>query len=779
MIMNDNTEYQDFLQQKKITVKPSGFDVDLDDINPMLFEFQRDIVRWALGKGKAALFEDCGLGKTPQQLEWARLVNQHTNKPVIIFAPLAVANQTEKEGEKFNVPVNICVNQADVINGVNITNYEKLHHFEPYDEWGEPVYGGIVLDESSILKGFDGKTRKVLNEFAISIPYRLCCTATPAPNDLTELTRHAEFLGLVSEKEIKALFFTQDGNTTTKWRLKGHARDKFWQWMGKWSVALRAPSDLGYDDNGFVLPALEMHSHVVNGVVPQGFLVPVTAKTMNERRAARRTSLDDRVAIAAKMVNESDESWLLWCDLNAESTKLTAAIPDAVEVAGRHSDNHKKWAMLGFSEGKHRVLVTKPSIGGFGMNWQHCHNMAFVGLSDSYEKQYQAIRRCWRFGQKETVNVHVVTADTEGAVVANIERKEKQAIEMFDNVVKHMSVNTDLNQKTERFEMDYELDIAHGDDWTLYLGDSVETIEHLEDNSIGLSVFSPPFPGMYVYTNSIHDMGNVKDNQEMIQQFAFLSRKILAKTMPGRTCAIHLTQSTAQLGRDGYVGIKDFRGQVIRMMEDEGWIYYGEACIDKNPQVKAIRTKDHGLMFKTLSKDSTKMHMALADYLIQFVKPGENPHPLRAGISERYDNMDGWITNEEWILWARPVWYSADLIPEGAIDKGIRETETLNVRQARETDDERHLAPLQLGVIRRAILLWSGPGELVYSPFAGIGSEGYEAIKLGRRFVGGELKRSYWKSAIDNLRSATRELGTMTLFDFAQMKVDAEANQNE
>ena len=757
-------EYEQFLNDKRITIKPSGFDVPLDDISPMLFDFQRDIVRWALRKGKAALFEDCGLGKTPQQLEWARLVHEHTNQPVIIFAPLAVANQTQQEGVKFGIPVNICATQDDVVNGINITNYQKMHHFTD-DGWG-----GIVLDESSILKGLDGKTRKKLNEFAVYIPFRLCCTATPSPNDLTELTRHAEFLGIASEKELKALFFTNDQVTTQTWRLRGHAQDAFWKWMAKWSVALRKPSDLGYDDDGFILPPMTIYEHIISGVVPEGYLLPVTARTMSERRAARRASLPDRVAEAARLVNESNEPWLLWCDLNAESDALRKAIPDAVEVAGRHSDDHKKDAMMGFTEGRYRVLVTKPSIAGHGMNWQHCANMAFVGLSDSYEQQYQAIRRCWRFMQQKPVSVHVVTADTEGAVVANIKRKEKITIEMYENVVKHMSVNSELSQKSERFEMDYELDVARGKDWTLYLGDSVETIDNLDDNSVGLSVFSPPFPGMYVYTNSIHDMGNVKDNQEMIQQFEFLSKKILAKTMPARTCAIHLTQSTAQLGRDGYVGVKDFRGQVIRMMEEVGWVYYGEACIDKNPQVKAIRTKDHGLMFKTLAKDSAKMHMALADYLIQFVKPGDNPRQLRAGISERYNNPNGWITNEEWILWARPVWYSADLQPEGAIDKGIKETETLNVRRAKEVDDERHLAPLQLGVIRRAIKLWSGPGEIVYSPFAGIGSEGYEAIKLGRQFVGGELKRSYWQSAIRNLENAERESGMMTLFDFAEMK---------
>ena len=759
------TEYQEFLKTKRLLVEPSGFDVELDDISPMLFDFQRDIVRWALRKGKVALFEDCGLGKTPQQLEWARLVNEHTGKPVLIFAPLAVADQTQKEGDKFGIPVNICATQADMINGVNITNYQKLHHFTP------DGFSGIVLDESSILKGFQGITRKKLNEFAQDIPFRLCCTATPAPNDLIELTNHAEFLNVMNGKEIVALFFTQDGNTTTKWRLKGHARDEFWKWMAQWSVAIRAPSDLGYDDDGFILPDLTMHEKIVKGVTPEGFLLPVQARTLSERRAARRASLDDRVAIAAEMVNSSDESWLLWCDLNKEGDALAKAIPDAIQVAGRHSDDHKRDAMMGFTEGRYRVLVTKPSIAGFGMNWQHCHNMAFVGLSDSYEQQYQAIRRCWRFGQTKPVEVHVVTADTEGAVVANIQRKEKNSIEMFDNIVKHLSVHVDL-QETRRDEMEYELDVAHGDDWTLYLGDSVDTIDNLDDNSIGLSVFSPPFPGMYVYTNSIHDMGNVKDNEEMIEQFDFLSRKILTKTMPGRTCAIHLTQGTTLKSREGYIGLKDFRGQIISKMQECGWVYYGEVCIDKNPQVKAVRTKDRGLLFKSLANDSANMHMALADYMIQFRKPGDNPEPIRAGISEKYSNQNGWITADEWIRWARPIWYGADYAPDGEIHDGISETDTLNVRQARETDDERHLAPLQLGVIHRAVKLWSAPGDLVYSPFAGIGSEGYESIKLGRRFAGGELKRSYWLSAIQNLKRAVTESNTMTLFDFAKIELE-------
>jgi hypothetical protein len=397
--------YETFLESKQLFIDPVGFDVADGDINPMLFDWQRAIVRWALRRGRAALFEDCGLGKTPQQLEWARIVSMMTGKPVLILAPLAVANQTKGEGDKFSVPVNVCETQADVIRGVNITNYEKLHHFRPGG------WGGIVLDESSILKAYDGKTRKALSQFARGIPFRLACTATPAPNDLIELTNHAEFLDIMTGKEIIALFFTQDGNTTHKWRLKGHARDQFWKWMAQWSVAIRKPSDLGYDDDGFILPELR-------------YLLPVTAQTLSERRAARRASLPERVAEAAKLANESDDPWLIWCDLNKESEALVKAIPGAKEVAGRHSNDYKKDALLGFSEGRYRVIVTKPTIAGFGMNWQHCQNMAFVGLSDSYEQQYQAIRRCWRFGQDKPVDVHVITATTEGAVVANIKRKE-------------------------------------------------------------------------------------------------------------------------------------------------------------------------------------------------------------------------------------------------------------------------------------------------------------------------------------------------------------------
>lgn len=319
-----------------------------------------------------------------------------------------------------------------------------------------------------------------------------------------------------------------------------------------------------------------------------------------------------------------------------------------------------------------------------------------------------------------------------------------------------------------------------GQNWALYHGDSAIVTKGIPDNSIGLTIKSPPFPGMYTYTNSPHDMGNVQSIDEMIEQYEFLQREILRATMPGRNNFMHITQGVAQLNRDGYVGMKDFRGKIIDMMTRIGWHYYGEITIDKDPQLKAMRTKDHGLMFKSLASDAAKMHAAMPDLLLQFRKPGENSEPIQAGISEKYQT-DGWVSSNEWINWARPVWYSADYQPGTwrphdtgeSCPSGIRETDVLNVRQARETNDERHLCPLQLGVIERVIKIWSNPGDIVFSPFAGIGSEGYQALKFDRKFIGIELKESYFKSAIENLRSAETEAGTMTLFDLmAEMAAD-------
>jgi len=754
--------YEQFLEAKRIGFHPVGFDIDRDDINPFLFPFQRDIVRWATRRGRAAIFANTGLGKTLMQLEWARIIAEHAKENVLILAPLAVSQQTVAEGARIGLAVTICRDADDVRPGINITNYERLHLFDPKE------FGAIVLDESSAIKGFNSKVRHQINEFAASIPYRLACTATPAPNDLIEITNHAEFLDVMSGKEIIALFFTQDGNTTHNWRLKGHAREDFWRWMATWALAVRSPADLGYDDGDFALPPLTIHQETVAAasLVP-GTLIPMEALSLQERQAARRESVAERVARAAAMINASDESWVVWCDLNAESESLARAIPDAIEVKGSDSIEHKERALAGFANGTYRVIVSKPSIAGFGLNWQHCHRMVFVGLSDSFEQFYQAVRRCWRFGQRSPVDVHVITAEREGAVVRNIERKERDAADMMAQVVRHVSVEQDVSGAMHD-EMTYREDVATGDGWTLHLGDSVQVTADpacIADDSVGLIVTSPPFPGMYAYTNSSHDMGNVTHIDEMIAQFRYLLPGLLRVLMPGRLAAIHLCQLTAMKGRDGYIGLKDYRGRVIQLFEEEGFEFAGEVTIEKNPQVQAVRNKERGLLFKSLAQDSSVMRMALADYLIYFRKPGANPTPIHAGISPRYNPSGGWITEEEWIEWASPVWYRH----RQGVPGGIRETDVLNVRQARETDDERHLAPLQLGVIERAVKLWSAPGDLVLDPFNGIGSTGYVALKLNRRYVGIELKESYWRSAQQNLAAAVHAGKVPTLFDLDEV----------
>jgi hypothetical protein len=376
-------------------------------------------VRWALGKGKAALFEGCGLGKTPQQLSWAEEVSKHTQGNVLILTPLAVAEQTRREGEKFGIPVTLCRSQSDVRDGINVTNYEMLEHFRPSE------FSGVVLDESSILKSHDGRTRQYITDCFSQTPYRLACSATPAPNDHMELGTHAEFLGVMTRAEMLAMFFVHDGGDTSKWRLKGHAQSDFWKWVCSWAVMIQKPSDIGYSDDAYVLPPMERIQHTVElGTQISGLLFTPDRLTLQERRDVRISSLSNRVAKCAEIVNNSDEQWLVWCDLNAESSALANAIPDAVEVAGSHSREHKEQTATDFISGKIRVVVSKSSIWGFGMNFQNCHNEAFVGLSDSFEQIYQAERRCWRFGQTEPVKIHIITSDGDGPVVRNIERKE-------------------------------------------------------------------------------------------------------------------------------------------------------------------------------------------------------------------------------------------------------------------------------------------------------------------------------------------------------------------
>ncbi|MDD3089875.1 MAG: DNA methyltransferase [Candidatus Omnitrophica bacterium] len=738
--------YHEFLKSKRLVVKPSGFEPD--GISENLFPFQKDIVRWACKKGKAAIFAGTGLGKTGMQLEWAHQVHQHTGADVLVLAPLAVAEQTAREGEKFEVVVHLCKTQADVKPGVNITNYEKLSHFDAGH------FAGIVLDESSILKSFAGKVRTEIIEAFRDTPFKLACTATPAPNDHMELANHAEFLHVMSRPEMLATFFVHDGGTTSQWRLKGHAVKAFWEWVASWAVMMSMPSDLGYEDNGFKLPPMEIEQIVVDRT---GYIVK-EAQTLQDRRRARTDSLDLRVQNAVELVmSKPDESWLVWCDLNKESEALKKAIPGSVEVKGADDPDYKTSSLTGFARGEIKILISKPSIAGFGMNFQVCHNQIFTGLSDSFEQYYQAVRRSWRFGQKEQVKVYVITSEKEGAVVKNIKRKERDFETMLHGMISATQEITKKNIKETSREIEkYMTGIDAGNGWEMRLGDNVEQIKTVEDNSIGYTIFSPPFSSLYTYSNSERDMGNCRTDQEFFDHFNFLAPELFRTLKPGRLMSVHCMNLPTSKQNHGYIGIRDFRGDLIRIFQKAGFIYHSEVVIWKDPVTAMQRTKALGLLWKQIKKDSTMCRQGIPDYLVTFRKPGEN--------DDRVEHTAEEFPVEMWQRYASPVWMD------------INASETLQKESAREDEDERHIAPLQLEVIRRGLELWTKPGDVVLSPFAGIGSEGFEAVKAGRRFIGMELKESYYKQACKNLKRAEHEAQKppqASLFTFEEEKETA------
>ncbi len=741
--------YQSFLDGKQRIPEDAGFPPG--PLNDQLFDWQAAIVDWAVRRGRAAVWCDCGLGKTPMQLEWARHVagNEGT---VLILAPLAVSRQTIREGEKFGIPVSLANHPSDVDGpGLYVTNYEKLISAS-WESFDFSVLRGVVLDESSILKSFTGKIRRYLVESFRNTSYRLACSATPAPNDHTEIGEHAEFLGIRTRGEMLGEYFLHDGGSTSQWRLKGHAESLFWRWLASWAVYVRQPSDLGFDDGDFVLPPLNLHSEIVeSGTTVPGFLFPVEAKTLTERRAARKSTLDLRVARAAQLIADRGGRWVVWCDLNSESEALAKAIPGAVEVRGSDRPDQKEERLEAFSRGDADVIVTKPTIAGFGLNWQHCHQQVFVGLSDSWEQYYQATRRCWRFGQERPVDVFIVTSDLDGAVLSNIERKETKANEMATSMVAHMeeTMRENIGRLRSSKKTSPRPHSIEGEGWEIWHGDSVEVIAAIADDSVDYTVFSPPFADLYTYSDMAADMGNVTSRAEFRRHLGYLVGEMLRVTKTGRLCSFHCMNLPTFKWKGEEIGLYDFRGDMIRLFRRYGWIYHSEVCIWKNPVTAMQRTKALGLLWKQIKKDSAMSRMGIPDYVVTMRKPGENAEPIRHSASE--------FPVSRWQEWASPVW--SDINPSN----------TLQFRSAREERDEKHICPLQLDVIERCIALWSNPNDLVASWFAGIGSEGYQAIKMGRRFLGCELKRSYFDQAVANLEAAVTERDAQRLFPIKEV----------
>ena len=721
-------DYKTFLESKQKAIQESGIEINDKELNKSLFEFQKFIVKRALKLGRYAIFADCGLGKTLMQLNWAEIVSNRTNKPVLILAPLAVTSQTIQEGKKFNIPV------SRIGNGnIQISNYEQLDNIDP------DIYSGIVLDESSILKNFTGKLRnKIIDSFE-QTPYKLACTATPSPNDPMELGNHAEFLNVMSRNEMLAMYFVHDGGNTSKWRLKKHAIDTFYQFVGSWSIMLNRPSDIGFPMCGYDLPALNLIEQEIetpkrnNGQLFNDEIVSAT----NFNHELRLT-MTERLNRAAEIVNASNENFIVWVKQNKESEMMCKLIPGAIEVKGSDSPEYKEEKLLGFANNEFRVLVTKTKIAQFGLNYQNCRNQIFASLDFSFEGLYQAIRRSYRFGQENEVNIYVITTDTMRNVVQSISEKQKQFTIMQDKMSE--AVNVHLNGKLMK-QNQWDIEEEKNEHFHIKRGDCVQLIKEIPDESIGFSVFSPPFAELYTYSSHVEDMGNSKDYNEFLIQFGFLTKELFRVMKQGRNVAVHCMDLPIQKGKEGFIGLRDFSGMILNVFAEKGFIYHSRITIWKDPVVEMQRTKALGLLHKQIKKDSTMSRVGIPDYVLIFRKDGDRTDPV--------SNTD--MPVELWQKYASPVWMD------------INYSDTLQYRSGRDEKDEKHICPLQLPTIERVIHIYTNKGDTVYTPFMGIGSEVFQAVKMNRYAIGHELKESYFQTAKGNIREAVSQKSQLTL----------------
>ena len=723
-------DYKDFLLSKAKAQRASGFEVDENQLNSNLFPFQKHIVKKALRAGKYAIFADCGLGKTLMQLEFANQVCRHTGGKALILAPLAVSGQTIQEGAKFGIPV---CKASEATTDIHITNYEQLDNIDASQ------YTAIILDESSILKNFEGAIKKAILDTFQNTPYKLACTATPSPNDPMELGNHAEFLDVMKRSEMLAMYFVHDGGDTSKWRLKGHAVDQFYQFVSSWATMINNPANIGFPMNGYDLPELNLHERQIETDKKEnGLLFNETAISATDFNKELRLTKIPRLEQAAALVNASADNWIIWIKQNEEGELLRKLIPEAIEVKGSDSPEYKEKMLLGFANNEFRVLITKAKIAQFGLNYQNCNNQIFASLDFSFEGLYQAIRRSYRFGQKNQVNIYLITTDTMQNVIESINRKQKQFNEM--QKMMEQTMNKDYNQSIDFFDGNERVKT---DQYDIRRGDCVQLIADVKDESVGFSVFSPPFAELYTYSSHIEDMGNSKDYNEFMQQFGYLTRELFRVMQQGRNIAVHCMDLPIQKGKEGYIGLRDFSGMLVSLFESVGFIYHSRVTIWKDPVVEMQRTKALGLLHKQVKKDSTMSRVGIPDYVLVFRKDGERNNPVRN------ENLPV----DLWQKYASPVWYDIDY---GDTLQGFR--------NARDERDEKHIAPLQLQTIERLIHLYSNEGDTVLTPFLGIGSEVYQAVKMKRKGIGFELKESYFQQAKSNIAQAVNSLSQTSLF---------------
>ncbi len=724
-------EYKEFLETKKKAFIESGFEIEESELNENLFDFQRYIVKTALKKGRFAIFADCGLGKTLMQLSWANEVVKFTKKPVLILAPLAVSGQTIQEGEKFGVLVEKINLKSDFKEAkIFITNYEQL------EKLNTSLFSGVVLDESSILKNYNGSTKELIIDRFKETSFKLACTATPSPNDHLELGNHAEFLSVMRSKEMVSIFFINDAfnkdHTISKWRLKKHATKDFWSWVSSWSLMISNPSDLGYIGKGYILPELFMNELNVDVEKQEnGKLFNDIKVNATDFYKELKVTQENRCKAVSEIVNNSKENFIIWIKSNEEEKEILNLIPDAISVNGSDKPEVKEKRLLGFANGEFRVLVTKTKIAQFGLNYQNCKNQIFLSFDFSFEGLYQAIRRSWRFGQKHPVNIVLVIIETMGNVLESI--KEKQL--KFQTMQKEMQEAMNKASK-EMYLTNQNFDTEKGESWTLVKGDSTQYVKYIPDNSIDYTFFSPPFSDLYMFSNDPRDLSNNKSYSEFFKHFEFMIPELLRITKSGRLLSMHCTQLSTTKGKDGFLEIVDFRGDLIRVMQKHGWRFHAEVAIWKDPKIIAQRTKNMQLLHATTKKDSTVNRMGFPDYLLTFKKEGVNEVPVN-------HDKNG-LPFDYWCKIAEPIWL------EGEVDA----SDVLSIREAKATHDEKHMTPTQKEPIKRLYELYTNPGDLVFSPFNGIGTEGYVALENGRKYIGVELKESYFDLSVKNLTNA-------------------------
>jgi DNA modification methylase len=724
-------EYDIFLKTKQKSVIHSGFEINENELNPMLFNFQKFTVKRALKAGKYAIFADTGQGKTPMQLDIANQVFKYTNKSVLILAPLAVTGQTIEQGFKFGIEIKKYTEN----NSIQIANYEQIDNIDC------SKYGCICLDESSILKNETGKYRNLLIEKFKNTPYKFCFSATPSPNDPMELGNHAEFLDVMSFSEMLAMYFVHDAGETQKWRLKGHAVERFYEFVSSWAIMYSHPKDIGFNMPGFDLPELEIIEKQVSTPLPFGVLFPGIAVNATDYNSSLRDTEQLRIDKTIEIIQEipKNEPIIVWTKQNEEAKNIYNQLIklgyDCRNVQGSDSNEKKEHELLGFAHNEFQILITKQSIASQGLNYQNCGYQIFNSVDFSFEQSYQAMRRSWRFGRKTKVICYMITTDRMINVIKIQQDKHLSFKTMQIEMTK--AVNKNINNQITNTIMDSE-DIKN-DLYHLMRGDCVEKSKELLDKTVDLIIFSPPFSELYTYSSHVEDMGNSENYDQFEQHFKYLIPQLSRILKPGRICAIHCMDLPIQKGKEGYIGLRDFSGMLIKWFQDCGFIYHSRVTIWKDPVVEMQRTKALGLLHKQVKKDSVMCRVGIPDYILFFRNGGENETPI----------TNTHIPVDLWQKIASPIWYDIDY------------SRTLNYREGRAQEDEKHICPLQLDTIERIILLYSNEGETVFSPFGGIGSEGYQALKMNRKSISIELKESYFELNKRNHNAAKEEKGQL------------------